>query len=120
MKLNSWKAEISNAVRLYQDFCNRNLELKKREDALQLSINELEAKEGELQMTRFNESASEFQDNEADNTSLKEVKHGDILSTNDRLLPAISYHKNEDETPHYPSQIESTSRTLICDTKDLF
>lgn len=48
-ELNSWKVEISNAVRIYQDFCNRNLELKKREDELQLSINELEAKEIELQ-----------------------------------------------------------------------
>jgi hypothetical protein len=41
-ELNSWKIEISNAVRIYQDFCNRNLELKKREDELQLSIKELE------------------------------------------------------------------------------
>ena len=31
----------------------------------------------------------------------------------------IDYHPNEDETPHYPSQIESTSRTFIFDTKDL-
>ena len=54
VKLNSWKVEISNAVRIYQDFCNRNLELKKREDALQLSINKLEAKEAEL-----NESSSQ-------------------------------------------------------------
>ena len=87
----------------------------------QLSITELEAKEAELQKTRFNESASEFQDNEADNTSLNlDPEQEDIFLMNDRLPPAISYHQNEDETPHYPSQIESTSRTLICDTKDLF
>ena len=30
-ELNSWKAELSNAVRTYQQFCDRNLELKKRE-----------------------------------------------------------------------------------------
>jgi hypothetical protein len=53
-ELNSWKAELSNTVRTYQDFCDRNLELKKREDELQLSINELEAKEAEL-----NESLSQ-------------------------------------------------------------
>ena len=41
-ELNTWKAEISNAVRIYQRFCDRNLELKKREDELQHSINELE------------------------------------------------------------------------------
>jgi hypothetical protein len=28
--LNSWKAEINNAVRTYQQFCDRNLELKRR------------------------------------------------------------------------------------------
>ncbi len=53
-ELNSWKAELSNAVRIYQGFCDRNLELKKREDELQLSINELEVKETEL-----NESSSQ-------------------------------------------------------------
>jgi hypothetical protein len=47
-ELNSWKAEISNAVRIYQGFCDRNLELKNREVELQLSINGLEAKEAEL------------------------------------------------------------------------
>ena len=53
-ELNSWKAELSNTVRTYQDFCDRNLKLKKREDELQLSINELEAKKAEL-----NESSSQ-------------------------------------------------------------
>ena len=53
-ELNSCKAELSNTVRTYQDFCDRNLELKKREDELRLSINELEAKETEL-----NESSSQ-------------------------------------------------------------
>jgi hypothetical protein len=48
------KAEISNSVRIYQQFCDRNLALKKREIELQLSINELEAKEAEL-----NESSSQ-------------------------------------------------------------
>ena len=52
-ELNSWKAELSNTVRTYQDFCDRNLELKKREDELQLSITELEAKEAELNESSF-------------------------------------------------------------------
>jgi predicted transcriptional regulator len=47
-ELNSLKAENTNSVRIYQQFCDRNLELKKREGELQLSINELEAKETEL------------------------------------------------------------------------
>ena len=50
-ELNSWKAELSNTVRIYQGFCDRNLELKKREDELQHSINELDAKKTELQET---------------------------------------------------------------------
>jgi hypothetical protein len=45
---NSLNAEIGNAVRTYQDFCDRNVELKKREDQLQLIISELENKQAEL------------------------------------------------------------------------
>ena len=47
-ELNSWKAELSNTVQIYQDFCDRNLKLKKREDELQLSINKLEVKVNHL------------------------------------------------------------------------
>ena len=65
--------------------------------------------------TGFNECPPEIQKNNADIPNLNpEVKQEDILPTNDGLLPAISYHQNEDETP------QSTCRTLICDTKDLF
>ena len=53
-ELNSWKGELSNRARTYQQFVDRNIELKKREDELQLSINELEVKEKEL-----NESSSQ-------------------------------------------------------------
>jgi hypothetical protein len=35
-ELSSLKAEITNSVRIYQDFCDRNVQLKKREDELQL------------------------------------------------------------------------------------
>jgi hypothetical protein len=31
---NSWKVVVSNEVRVYQDFCDRNLALKRREDEL--------------------------------------------------------------------------------------
>ena len=53
-EINSWRTELNNIALTYQDFCDRNLKLKKREDDLQLSINELEAKEAEL-----NESLSQ-------------------------------------------------------------
>ena len=52
-ELNSWKAELRNTVQIYQGFCDRNIVLKKRENELQLSLNQLEAKEAEL-----NESSS--------------------------------------------------------------
>ena len=98
-ELNSWKAAVSNEVRIYQGFCDRNLKLKKREDELQLSINQLEE-------TKFNRSQSELQDNEADNASPNlDVKQEDILLTNDRLLP-ISYHQNEDEECHNYFRLE--------------
>jgi serine phosphatase RsbU (regulator of sigma subunit) len=71
-ELNSWKAAVSNEVRVYQQFIDRNVALKKREDELQLSISELERKE-----TRFNESLSEFQEN--DDTNL-EVKEEEVIS----------------------------------------
>jgi predicted transcriptional regulator len=61
VELNSWKAEIDNAVRIYQQFCDRNLSLKKREDELQLSISELEGKVAEL-LEKINKPLSELQD----------------------------------------------------------
>ena len=50
-ELKSWQAAVNNEVRVYQDFCDRNLALKKREDELQLNVDNLEAKEIELQKT---------------------------------------------------------------------
>ena len=41
-ELNSGKAELSNIARTYQQFVDRNIELKKREDELQHSVNKLE------------------------------------------------------------------------------
>ncbi|MFZ0554862.1 MAG: hypothetical protein WBL67_02610 [Nitrososphaeraceae archaeon] len=48
-EINSRKAELSNIVQIYQGFCDRNLELKKRQDQLQLTINELQGKMTKLQ-----------------------------------------------------------------------
>ena len=121
-ELNSWKVEISNAVRIYQGFCDRNIVLKKREDELQLNVNELEAKKTELRETTTdsNQHVAEFQETNADLEMEQEI----VMLMNNLSTPppniANSHHQNEDETPHYPYQVESTSRTLICDTKDLF
>jgi len=48
---NSLDAEIGNAVRTYQDFCDRNLALRNREDELLFSISELDNKKAGLQKT---------------------------------------------------------------------
>jgi hypothetical protein len=65
---NSWKAAVRNEVRVYQDFCDRNLALKNKEDELQSSINDLEIKETELQKT-----LSEFQENDSDDNKPKPI-----------------------------------------------
>jgi hypothetical protein len=115
------KAETNNAVRTYQDFCDRNVELKKREGELQLSISELENKQTELQKTTLNESLSEFQENDDFNL---EVKEEEVISMLNVLTQqpnmAIDFHPTENNILHYPPQVESSSRTLIFDTKDLY
>jgi hypothetical protein len=57
-------------VRIYQQFCDRNLEMNKRIDELQITINEFEAKKAELQWPTLNESLSEYQESNTDNDNL--------------------------------------------------
>ena len=116
-ELNSWKAELNSIARTYQQFVDRNVALKKREDELRLNISELERKE-----TRLNESLSEFQDNNTDNDCLApEVEQENIISTNDVFIPppnmVINSHQNENEMH---TRVEPSSRALVFDTKDLF
>jgi hypothetical protein len=100
--------------------------LKKREDELQLSISELEAKMAELQEARLNESLSEFQHSNADNTNINqspEVKPDGIISTSDELthLSKIVFNdrQNENDTLRYPPQAERPFRPPFLDIKDL-
>ena len=125
-ELNSWKAEITNAVRTYQDFCDRNLALRNREDELLFSIGELDNKKAKLQKTTTElQQHLEIQENNAccDNLNLQ-IKQEEVIFTNDVFIPpsnmVIDYHPNENETLHYPPQVDSSSRTIIFDTKDLF
>ncbi|MPZ05366.1 MAG: hypothetical protein GEU26_02940 [Nitrososphaeraceae archaeon] len=99
-ELNSLKAELSNTVRIYQQFCDRNIELKKREDELRQIINEWEAKKVELQNTiaGLKQQLSELQENNTDSID----------------------PNPEAEALYNPPQVEPSSRTLIFDTKDLF
>jgi predicted transcriptional regulator len=81
--LNSWKAAVNNEVRIYQDFCDRNLKLKNREDELQLIIKQLESRTA-LQKPRSNESPSEFQESDIYNLN---PENGLDEVMNDRMLP---------------------------------
>jgi hypothetical protein len=126
-ELNSWKAAISNEVRVYQDFCDRNLALKNREDELQRNINEMENKKAELQktITSLQQHIAEVQENNVydDNLNL-EIKQEEVIFTNDVFIPpsnkASNYYPTENEMHHYHSQVETSPRPLIFDTKDLF
>ena len=115
-ELNSLKAEITNSVRIYQDFCDRNLEMNKRINELQLIVDELEAKRTELKKSTIesNQHLAEFQEI---NTEMEQeiAKLMNQLST----PSPNSYHQNENEISLHHSQIEPSSRTLILDTKDL-
>jgi hypothetical protein len=75
-------------------------------------------------LTELQQHLAELQENNAydDNLNL-EVKQENIVSTNDEFMPqpnmVIDYHQNN-KALHYPSQVETSPRTLIFDTKDLF
>ena len=105
-ELNSWKAAVSNEVRVYQDFCDRNLTLKNREDELQRNIEELEAKK-----TILNKSLSEFEENDMDKENLNLEE--EVTS----MINVLTQHPNM--TVDYPT-LQSESRTIIFDTKKLF
>ena len=96
-ELNSLKADVSNSVQVYQDFCDRNIELKKRENELFNTINELEAKKADLQRIRLNGSLSqsEFQDNDTNNTNvILKARLEEIISTNDVLMQLSNISTN--------------------------
>jgi hypothetical protein len=126
---NSMKAELQNTVRTYQDFCDRNLRLYRREHELQHSISELEAKKFELQkvITELQDHASSLLRERNTNSNILdlEVKQmEEVISMNDVLIPspdmANNYQQNENEMIHYHLQVEpSLPRALIFDTKDL-
>ncbi|MGE5662576.1 MAG: hypothetical protein ACM3X1_10065, partial [Ignavibacteriales bacterium] len=112
VELSPKKAELNNTARTYQQFVDRNIELNKREDELQLSINGLEAKEDELQriICGLKQQLSELREFNLDNNTLDpEINQEKVIFTND-----------ENEIPYYYSQVEPSSRTLVFDTKNLF
>jgi predicted transcriptional regulator len=102
--LNSWKAAVNNEVRIYQDFCDRNIVLKNREDELQLSIKELKTTKLEPQKIRPNESPSEFQESDIYNLNPEVM--------NDGMLPASIPNETPDFSPPPISTLNGSSETL--------
>jgi hypothetical protein len=91
MEINSKKAELDNTVRTYQDFCDRNLNLSRREHELQLSISQLEVKKIELQkvVAELQDHACSLREsNEHTNILDPEIKlMEEVDSMNDGLIP---------------------------------
>lgn len=85
----------NNIARTYQQFCDRNLGLRRREDELQRTIDELEAKK-----TKLNESLSEFEESNMDkeNFNLEVKQEEDVIS----MINVLTQHPNM--TVDYPGQ----------------
>jgi hypothetical protein len=101
--------------------------LKNREDELRKTISELEAGAAELQNARLNGSLSQlaFQDNDTDNTNMiLKAKFEEIISTSDVSIEqsniASNHQSENNEIPNFSTKVESSSRKLIFDTRDLF
>jgi hypothetical protein len=83
----------------------------------------LEAKKAELQKPKLNEPLPECHENNGNKVVNLEVQQeDDVISINDVLIPepnvSTNYNQYENETSHYHIKVESSSRTLIFDTKD--
>jgi hypothetical protein len=116
--LNSRKAELNSITRTYQQFCDRNIALKKREDELLHSINELEAKKIELQKS-LSKSQSQKNDTHKTNLILK-ARLEEIISTSRVSIQRSNIHNDNNEMPHSSYIVESSSRKLVFETRDLF
>lgn len=92
--LNSCKADLDNAVRIYQQFVDSNIALKRREDELLINISKLESRERELQKTInvLQQQLSTLSEYEFNTSNLNpENKHEEIIS-NDALIPCHTSH----------------------------
>jgi hypothetical protein len=94
------KAELNNSVRIYQQFVDSNVALKKRENELRQTIDELEAIKSELQKPKLNEPLPECHENNSNkDVSLEVRQQEDVISINDISIPqpnvSINYNQNE-------------------------
>jgi len=101
-EINSLEAEKSNSARVYQQLCDRILELRNRVDELQLSIRELqdEKTELDLQKTRSNEFARDFQ-------VISSLNENEVSATS-----SSSLQQNESSDIHAQLQFKSLKVTI--------
>ena len=120
------KQEEVDATKSVQDLHGDLGTENSSKNVLQLNVNKLEAKKTELQKTttELQQHLAELQENNTYRDNLNPEVKQEIISTNDVFIPSpnmiIDYQQNENETLHYPSQVEPSFRTLIFDTTDLF
>ena len=76
-------------MQIYQQFVDSSVALKKRENELRQTIDELEAKKAELQKPKLNEPLLEFHENNGNKDVSLEVQQEDIISINDVLIPQM-------------------------------
>jgi len=87
-ELNSKRAELNNTVQIYQQFVDSNIALKKRENELRQTIDELAAKKTELQKSKLNEPLLEFHENNGNKDVSLEVQQEDhVISINGISIP---------------------------------
>jgi hypothetical protein len=116
--LNSRKAELNSITRTYQQFCDRNMIFKNREDELRNTINELEAKKIELLKSLLQ---SEYHNNDTYNTNLiLKARLEEIISTSGVSIQRSNIYNDNNEMPHSPPMVEPSSRKLFFDTNDFF
>jgi hypothetical protein len=125
-ELSSVKAEITNSVRIYQQFCDKNLDMNKRINELQVTINESESKKVELHntVTALKQQLSELQ--ESDIYNLNPENRLDIVMNDGRLPPTTPKETLDYSTPPILT-LNGSSETLphiqgnrkILDTREL-
>jgi uncharacterized protein with von Willebrand factor type A (vWA) domain len=111
------EAEKTNSVRIYQQFCDRNIELKNREDELRVTIRELQDKKEELRKTRLEESIPELKNKINNNINLAD----DFIVMDDVLIPQpqphmTNNHLNENKVLNGESTLSSSVNEYTTDT----
>jgi hypothetical protein len=111
--LNSCKVDLDNAVRIYQQFVDQNIALKRREDELRLNIGKLKDRQGELQkiIDELQQQLLTLSEYEFNTSNLyPEVKHEETISNDVLISPHTTHDFCKVEIP--ASEVLSNFATL--------